>query len=58
MSELGDDDPQRWRALEAEARAKAGKMTDPIAIEMMLEVADHYMKLAEHAERRRARDAT
>jgi hypothetical protein len=54
MSEFGGDDPKRWRALEDEARDQAGKMKDPAASRIMLEVADNYRKLAEYAERRRA----
>jgi hypothetical protein len=55
MSEFGGDDPKRWRALEDGARDQAGKMKDQAASRIMLEVADNYRKLAEYAERRRAR---
>jgi hypothetical protein len=57
MPEFSDDDPARWRALATEARAKAETLNDPTARRIMLEVADNYRKLAEYAERCRARNA-
>jgi hypothetical protein len=43
----------RWRTLAAEAFAVAEEMTDPVARQIMLAIAEKYRELAERAERRR-----
>jgi hypothetical protein len=46
------DNPSRWWALAAEARAVAGEMTDPQARQIMLRIAEGYERLARRAEAR------
>ena len=46
------DNPSRWWALAAEARAVAGEMTDPQARRIMLKIAEGYERLARRAESR------
>lgn len=48
------DDPQRWRARAAGARAEAQEMFDEAARRGMLSIAGDYERMAERAERRRA----
>ena len=50
------DRPVHWRTLAAEAFAVAGEMTDPIARQIMLAIAEKYRELAERAEKRREKD--
>jgi hypothetical protein len=45
------NDPQQWRTRANEARAHVGKITDPEAKQIMLEIIDHYEKLATRAEK-------
>jgi hypothetical protein len=47
------DNPSRWMALAAEARAVADEMTDPQARQVMLKIAEGYERLARRAEARR-----
>jgi hypothetical protein len=47
------DRPVRWRALAAEAFAVAEEMSDLVAKQIMLAIAEKYRELAERAERRR-----
>jgi hypothetical protein len=47
------ENPSRWWALAAEARAVADEMTDPKAHEIMLKIAQGYERLARRAEARR-----
>ena len=44
------NDPKQWRTRANEARAHVGKITDPEAKQIMLEIIDHYEKLAKRAE--------
>ena len=46
------DNPSRWWALAAEARAVASEMTDPQARQIMLKIAEGYERLARRAEAR------
>jgi hypothetical protein len=46
------DNPSRWWALAAEARAVATEMTDPQARKIMLKIAEGYERLARRAEGR------
>jgi hypothetical protein len=46
------DNPSRWWALAAEARAVAVEMTDPQARQIMLKIAEAYERLARRAEAR------
>jgi hypothetical protein len=43
---------ERWRALAAEALDIAKQLTDPIAKQAMIAIAEKYMELAERAEGR------
>lgn len=45
------NDPKQWRIRANEARAHAGKITDPEAKQILLEIIDHYEKLAKRAEK-------
>jgi hypothetical protein len=47
------DNPSRWWALAAEARAVAAEMTDPQARQIMLRIAEGYERLARRAEARK-----
>ncbi len=47
------DNPSRWWALAAEARAVAAEMTDPQARKIMLKIAEGYERLARRAEARK-----
>jgi hypothetical protein len=47
------DNPSRWWALAAEARAVSAEMTDPQARQIMLKIAEGYERLARRAEVRR-----
>jgi hypothetical protein len=44
-------DAKYWRAREAEIRILAEGMHDPISKQMMLQVADDYLELAQNAGR-------
>ncbi len=44
------NDPKQWRTRASEARAHVGKITDPEAKRMMLEIVDRYETLAKRAE--------
>ena len=46
------DRPARWRALAAEALDVAQQLTDPVAKQVMLAIAEKYAELAERAEKR------
>jgi hypothetical protein len=46
------DDAERWRERAAEARAAAGRMSDPLVRRMMLFIAAAYERLAKHADTR------
>ena len=46
------NNPENWRKRAAEARAIAGRMTDPDAKRMMLGIAQSYERLADRAELR------
>jgi hypothetical protein len=50
------DNPSRWWALAAEARAVADEMTDPGAREIMLRISEAYARLARRAEARLKKD--
>ena len=43
--------PERWRALAAEALHIAQELTDPIAKQVMIAIAEKYVGLAERAEK-------
>jgi len=45
------NDPKQWRIRANEARAHAGKITDPEAKQILLEIIDNYEKLATRAEK-------
>ena len=47
------DNPSRWWALAAEARAVAAEMIDPQARQIMLKIAEGYERLARRAEARK-----
>jgi hypothetical protein len=49
------NDPGHWRARAIEARAVAEQITDPVAKQMMLNVAAEYEQLAKRAEERMAK---
>lgn len=51
-----NDRPARWRALAAEALDVATQLTDPVAKEIMLAIAEKYVELAERAEKRGEND--
>jgi hypothetical protein len=44
-----ENDSKYWRGRAAEARAKANQMRDPVAKGIMLEIAESYDRIAEHA---------
>jgi len=44
------NDPRQWRTRANEARAHVGKITDPEAKRIMLEIVDRYETLAKRAE--------
>ena len=44
------DVAEHWRALAAEARARADEMSDPEAKRIMLSIAEGYERLARRAE--------
>jgi hypothetical protein len=46
------NDPSRWWALAAEARAVAAETTDPQARQIMLRIAEGYERLARRGEAR------
>jgi hypothetical protein len=46
------DDPNHWRARAEEARTLADEMSDETSRHVMLQIADGYERLAEHAEER------
>jgi hypothetical protein len=46
------NDPDHWRDRAEEGRRIAEDMVDPEAKRMMLDIADGYDRLAEHAEKR------
>lgn len=48
----GTDLSARWRALAAEALDVARQLTDPVAKQIMLAIAEKYRELAERAEGR------
>jgi hypothetical protein len=50
------DLPVRWRALAAEALDIAQQLTDPVAKQIMLAIAEKYRELAERAEGRDEKD--
>jgi hypothetical protein len=50
------DLPVRWRALAAEALDIAQQLTDPVAKQIMLAIAEKYRELAERAEGRGEKD--
>ena len=50
------NDPKQWRTRANEARAHVGKITDPEAKRMMLEIVDRYETLAKRAETGLVRD--
>ena len=43
------EDPEHWRERAEEARHLAEQMSDPVAREMMLRIAEDYERIAEHA---------
>jgi hypothetical protein len=45
-------DPSHWRERAADARRLADQMTDPVAQQVMLGIADDYDRLADRAQRR------
>jgi hypothetical protein len=46
------DNPKRWRDRAEEAHRIAEELSDSISREMMFTIAEDYLRLAEHAERR------
>jgi hypothetical protein len=50
------DCPGRWRALAAEALDVAKQLSDPLAKQTMLAIAEKYKELAERADERREKD--
>jgi hypothetical protein len=50
------DRPARWRALAAEVLNVAQQLTDPVAKQIMLAIAEKYAALAERAEKRDKKD--
>jgi hypothetical protein len=44
------NDPRQWRTRANEARAHVGKITDPEAKRIMLEIVERYETLAKRAE--------
>jgi hypothetical protein len=50
---LDRENPSRWWALAAEARAVASELTDPQARKIMLKIAESYERLARRAEDRK-----
>jgi hypothetical protein len=50
------DRPAQWRALAAEVLDVAKQLTDPVAKQIMLAIAEKYAALAERAERRGDKD--
>jgi hypothetical protein len=52
----GTDLSARWRALAAEALDVARQLTDPLAKQIMLAIAEKYIELAERAERQGEKD--
>jgi hypothetical protein len=46
------DDPEHWRSRAEEARTVAEQLTDPIAKAMMLQIAEDYDRIADHAQQR------
>jgi hypothetical protein len=45
------NDPKQWRLRATEARVHVGKITDPEAKRIMLEIVDGYEELARRAEK-------
>jgi hypothetical protein len=45
-------DAKHWRARAEEARAHAEQLSDPVARQTMLKIAEEYEKLAQQAEAR------
>jgi hypothetical protein len=52
----GTDLSARWRALAAEALDVAQRLTDPVAKQIMLAIAEKYIELAERAEQQGEKD--
>jgi hypothetical protein len=46
------ENPKLWRDRAEEAHKIAEELSDPISREMMFTIAEDYLRLAEHAERR------
>jgi len=51
------DNPKHWRERAEEARSVADQLSDPESKRMMLRIAEAYVRLAEHAERRLAKQS-
>jgi hypothetical protein len=45
-------DPEHWRSRAEEARTVAEQLTDPVAKAMMLQIAEDYDRIADHAQQR------
>jgi molecular chaperone GrpE (heat shock protein) len=52
MAKVPIHDPKHWRERAEEARTLADQISDPVARETMLRIAEDYEKLARRAEQR------
>jgi hypothetical protein len=52
----GTDRSARWRTLAAEALDVARRLTDPVAKQIMLAIAEKYIELAERVEQQGEKD--